>query len=256
MEKREAMTKSALFSILDTVDSTNNYAMAKLHDRQAEHGSCYMAREQTGGKGQRGKTWISTKDQDITMSIVIQPKPVFTTNSFILTALVSTTVVQFISRLCPDQTFKIKWPNDIYWNDKKTAGILIESKYAGQQWLWSILGIGVNLNAEKFDESLPNPISLKIICKKEYDPLSLGRELYDDLMQAINNTSEESINKIFSDYNDSLYQKNEWVKFKKENMVFESKVIEVNKYGELITEDRMGHQFHFSALQWVIESHH
>ena len=249
------MIEKGLFSILDTVDSTNNYAMAKLHDQQAEHGSCYVTREQTSGKGQRGKTWYSGKDNDITMSVVIKPAVVVTANPFILTARTSAIVLRFISHLCPWDLFKIKWPNDIYWNDKKTAGILIENKYAGLDMLWSVIGIGVNLNEESFGTDIPNPISLSQITGRKYDPIELARELYQEIMEGTNNLQPPDQDKILDEYNSNLYQKGEWVKFKKENIVFESKVVEVNRYGELITEDRMGHQFHFNALQWVIESH-
>src|SRR6218665_1526603 len=83
------MPETELFSILDTVDSTNNYAMAGVHAGLARHGMAWFARDQTAGKGQRGKVWQSRPGQNIALSIVLKPKTIFSANHFMLNAVVA-----------------------------------------------------------------------------------------------------------------------------------------------------------------------
>ncbi len=249
-----SVTDSDLFSILDTVDSTNNYAMGHIRQGLARDGSCWFAREQTEGRGQRGKQWKSEKGLNIAMSMMIKPPQVFQQNPFVLNALIAVSALSIIKEYSWDKQFCIKWPNDIYWNDKKTAGILIENKYVSMNWNWCVVGIGVNVNQQKFPANLPHATSLKLINETDFDPLKIARRIHAQIMDRVHNFKAEDVDALMQEYNSSLYQQGKWVKFKKDSRVFESKVIRVDRYGDLITEDKMERQFHFSELQWVMES--
>ncbi len=98
------------FIILSKVDSTNNYAMAKLHARMVSAGTCFQAVEQTAGKGQRGKDWIVKPGENITMSVAVQPSLYM---PFIYSAAAALACFDFIKNLVNDEVY-IKWPNDIY----------------------------------------------------------------------------------------------------------------------------------------------
>jgi len=112
------MEKVQLFNILDSVDSTNNYAMARINEGLAEHGMAWFAREQTSGKGQRGKKWQSEPDNNIILrqsepdnniilSITVKPSPAFISNPFYLSALVATTCNDFLQKIT-GENFYIK----------------------------------------------------------------------------------------------------------------------------------------------------
>ncbi len=175
------------FVELQSVDSTNNYARQLIHaaalpDRQgmAQHGMAIFTHEQVAGKGQRGKTWNTEKGANIALSILINPQGLSINNQFYLSACAAVVVHEFFSKYAGDET-KIKWPNDLYWQDRKAGGILIESVIRGSDlgvgsWPWAIIGIGININQTSF-EGLPNPVSLKQITGKNFEPLVLAKEL-------------------------------------------------------------------------------
>lgn len=103
---------------------------------------------------------------------------------FQLSAAVAVAVEAFFRKYAFDET-KVKWPNDLYWQDRKAGGILIENVISGSgTWEWAIVGIGININETRFPPELPNPVSLKQITGKEFDPGQLARELCGHLDSA------------------------------------------------------------------------
>jgi BirA family biotin operon repressor/biotin-[acetyl-CoA-carboxylase] ligase len=146
------------FSILNSVDSTNNYAMGKVHAGMAKHGQAWFANDQTAGKGQRGRTWASTPGENIILTVVIQPDALLTTKTFPFNAYIALTCLDFLQKTAGDH-FSIKWPNDLYWCDRKAGGILIENVIQGTEWKWSVVGIGINVNQLTFPESVTNAVS-------------------------------------------------------------------------------------------------
>ena len=91
------MPRDSFFKILDTVDSTNNYAMAKVHAGMTSHGMVWFAHEQTAGKGQRGKNWETEAGKNIAMSLVLQPETLHATQQFYLSAAVALSCFEFFS---------------------------------------------------------------------------------------------------------------------------------------------------------------
>ena len=114
------------FIELLSVESTNNYALTQLHAGLTQHGTTFFAHEQIAGKGQRGKKWIAAKGSSIIISVVINPRPLQVTQQFQLSACIALSVCEFFSQYAGEAT-SIKWPNDLYWNDRKAGGILIEN---------------------------------------------------------------------------------------------------------------------------------
>ena len=254
------MSKAAFIKILDSVDSTNNYAMAKLRTGMAEHGQAFVAKEQTAGKGQRGKTWQTAAGQSIALSLIVKADKLKLEQQFLLSMAVSLGVYDFFGKYAGsnnragqagDQT-KIKWPNDLYWRDRKAGGILIETVFKGMQWKWAVVGIGININQTRFSKSLPNPISLRQITDKEYDVVEMATELYSFVMKRIEKISPQSTKKMLKEYNLHLYKRDEPVKLKKANAVFKTTVKEVSVHGQLCTIDTTERHFDFGEVEWVL----
>ena len=107
------LTTNPSFTVLDTVDSTNNYAMAKVHAGLAIHGDAWFSFNQTSGKGQRTKNWHAGNRQNIALSIVVVPKPLSMYQQFKLSAIVALACFDFFSFYAGGET-KIKWPNDCH----------------------------------------------------------------------------------------------------------------------------------------------
>ena len=128
---------------LESVDSTNNYAANLVRQGNCDHGTVILADDQFLGKGQRGSEWIATKGDNLTTSIVLTPDNLSVEDQFYLTCLASLSVVDTLKEYHIEAS--IKWPNDIYVEHKKIAGILIENSFQGNSIKSSIIGIGLFL---------------------------------------------------------------------------------------------------------------
>ncbi len=241
------MLNTPFFTVLDSVDSTNNYAMAQIKAGLAKDGMAYFAQVQTNGKGQRGKQWQADKGQNILLSVVFATDTLQLPQPYLFNMLVACTVQQFFYELAGQST-TIKWPNDIYWNDRKAAGILIENNYHGKNWNWAVVGIGLNINQTEFDALVPNPISLKQITGTNYDVIDLAKQLHSKLMNAIQNMETGY---ILKNYNALLYKKDEKVKLKKDNIILETTIKHVDEKGVLHCQDLMEREFGFGEVEWV-----
>ncbi len=164
------------FVELSEVDSSNNYAMRQVQADLAEHGTTVFASYQNQGKGQRGKSWNAAAGENIMMSCILEPSFLLVDNQFFLNIVVSLGCYDFFNINAIDKT-SIKWPNDIYWGDRKAGGILIENVLQGNVWRFSIAGMGLNINQTTYPADVPNPVSLKQITGKRYDVINCAKEL-------------------------------------------------------------------------------
>jgi len=240
---------------LQSIDSTNNYARLQIHAGLAQHGTVYFTHEQTAGKGQRGKVWNSEKGLNIMMSIVIDPGSIALSRQFQLSACVAVSVFQFFREYAGDET-KIKWPNDLYWQDRKAGGILIENiirvAEAGQaNWDRSIVGIGININQTQFPVFLSNPVSLKQITGKTFDVIESTKRLCGILNSNFNKLTEGRFEDLYQEYLEHLYKKDQKAVFRKDSRVFEATVRSVTKNGKLVIDHAFEEEFDFGELEWV-----
>jgi BirA family transcriptional regulator, biotin operon repressor / biotin---[acetyl-CoA-carboxylase] ligase len=245
------MQTGSFLEILDSVDSTNNYAMAKVREGMAKHGMAFIAKEQTAGKGQRGKSWQMEAGKNITMTLVLNTGMLRAEEQFYLSMLISLGAADFLkNNVGADIT--IKWPNDLYWRDRKAGGILIETVMQGAAWKWAIVGIGININQTLFEKHLPNPVSLKNITGRDYDVIGLAKMLYQFVMKRVESIAAQSPGKVLEEYNRNLYKMGETVKLKKANAVFQTHIKGVSMLGQLHTVDTMERQFNFGEVEWVL----
>ena len=232
---------------LESVDSTNNYAMARIHEGMASDGLVCLAHNQWAGKGQRGKTWLSEPGQNLTMSLLIEPSPLIISQQFLLSAAVALGMLEFVKGF-ESKNWGIKWPNDIYWNDRKAAGILIESVIQGKNWLYSVVGIGMNLNQESFPSDIPNAISLKQITGKNQEAVTIAREMVPAIQNQIHTLRREPDQILYS-FNQSLYKRGQPIALKKGNEIIISDLKGVDGSGLLITD--MG-SFTLGEVDWQL----
>jgi BirA family transcriptional regulator, biotin operon repressor / biotin---[acetyl-CoA-carboxylase] ligase len=239
------------FNVFESLESTNNYAMAAIHDGKAGHGYVYQALEQTAGKGQRGKTWISGRNMNLALSVVLEPSGIAPSDTFLLGAASAVAVCQWLNKYIPGCL--IKWPNDIYIHDKKIAGILIENIIRGNKWNYAVAGIGVNINQQQFDEGLGNAISLSIVTGKKYELETMGRELCEwlELQWKTLGRHPEAVIEL---YNECLYRKNLPVRFRDKTRVFTAVVKYVTPSGELIVGAGSDEVVVPRGVQWLISS--
>lgn len=238
------------FIELDTVDSTNNYAMAQLQQSAISHGSAYFAYNQTAGKGQRGKSWTTNRGENLILSVVLQPTQLNPRNLFYLSATIANACYDFFKKYAGAEV-SIKWPNDVYWRDRKAGGILIENIFRGDAWTYSIVGVGLNINQSSFDSALKNPVSLKQITGRVHDPLVLAKELCETLTVHYGRVVQEREG-VIEYYNAHLFNKGRPAKLRQENVVFETIISGVTNTGQLITYDSITRHFDFGQVEWIL----
>lgn len=245
------------FIELQSVDSTNNYARRQIHAGLAQHGMAIFTHEQLAGKGQRGKVWVAEKGANIILTVLVNPHPLQLAQQFQLSACVAVAVQEFFMKYAGDDC-KIKWPNDLYWQDRKAGGILIENivtgkqpDSTGRQWS-SIIGIGININQTSFHPEIKNPVSLKQITGKDFNTVELAKELCLVLDKWFAELIEKRFENIYNIYLDHLYKRGTKVKLKKGNKVFEAKIESVSQTGKLVTQHGIQQDFVFGEVEWII----
>lgn len=165
-----------------------------------------------------GNTWEAKAGKNVSFSIVCHPKMVKPAEQFVLSMAIAVDIVHVMQKLYPEEkdNFRVKWPNDIYWNDKKLGGILIENTLKGYRMDTCIIGIGINVNQEFFHAEIPNPISLKQILKRETDAIEVMEHISEqfkktlDIIKLLEDTDNQSMNikydSIRDDYHRLLYR--------------------------------------------------
>ncbi|HEX4876025.1 MAG TPA: biotin--[acetyl-CoA-carboxylase] ligase [Chitinophagaceae bacterium] len=251
------------FIELQSVDSTNNYARQLIHDKMAQHGTAIFSHEQIAGKGQRGKKWLTENKGNIAVSIIVKPGPIPLSAQFQLSACAAISAQTFFANYAGDDT-SVKWPNDLYWQDRKAGGILIESiirskepesnnrETGGSSWEWAIVGLGININQTSFPADIPNPVSLKQITGKTFEPVELAKELVQLFLKNFDELNSTGFESTYSAYTNALYKKGKVVKLRKENRVFEATIQTVTPGGRLVVEHGISEELEFGTVEWII----
>jgi BirA family biotin operon repressor/biotin-[acetyl-CoA-carboxylase] ligase len=239
------------FIELPSVDSTNIYAMQQAHARLATPGTVYFAHEQTRGKGQRSKSWQSEKGKNLIMSAVVRPPVSQIDQLFVLSAATAVACCEFLKSFAGDET-AIKWPNDIYWNDRKAGGILIENIILGHTWEYAIIGIGMNINQTAFDQSLPNPVSLKQITGKNFNIIEMAKALCEHLNLQVSKIDNAENNEIMENYNALLYKLGRQIQLDRSGEKITGELSGVNINGELLIKGNKNESIAFGTAQWLI----
>ena len=184
----------------EILDSTNNYLKNIIKSSGKRELLCVTAEEQTAGKGQAENSWHSEKGKNLLFSMVLYPEFLEVSKQFFLSKIISIALVNVLNKI--QKGFKIKWPNDIYYKDKKIAGILIENLLSADKINRSIVGIGININQENFPSEIPNPTSLTLITS-----LSVSKtELLTRIINSIQTCCKLLINQLYSQIAPALQQ--------------------------------------------------
>lgn len=235
----------------DTVSSTNDLA----REEQFVHGDVLWAERQTAGRGQRGHTWLSEEEVNLTFSLVVEPRFLPAKEQFFLSAATAVALCDCLTRYGIEA--RIKWTNDIYVEDRKIVGILIEHFYAGATLRRTVIGIGLNVNQERFDPSLPNPTSMLLEGEKRYDREEVLRTFYDCFMARYAQVEQGDGESILQAYRALIYRLGREQRFRLpegEELTATIEGIESDGALRLRHEDGKSHSYHFKEIEFVIKS--
>lgn len=237
---------------LDTVDSTNNYAQQMLQNKKLEDGTVIIAHKQLSGKGQQGNLWESKEGENLTFSIILYPDFIPPEEQFYLSKAISLGVVDYLKTEIDN--VRIKWPNDIYVDDRKIAGILIENSITRNLISNSIIGIGLNVNQSVFPAHLPNPTSMKLKAAKHFNINSVLKLLLTFIENRYLQLAIDRIKPLNADYLSNLYRFNEFQLYKANDEQFEAKIVDIEDYGRLVLVNRNGEfsSYDFKEISFVM----
>ncbi len=221
------------FLEFDILPSTNLYAISKIKANDLDEGTVIFAHCQSEGRGQMGTVWESNHGENILLSIVLKPNGVSPMQQFILNKIISLAVCDFMKNMFPNEKIAIKWPNDIYVNQQKIAGILIQNILIGQRIAASVVGIGINVNQNEFSGKL-NAISMKMVNNQNFDVKNLLPILFEHIEYWYLKLQNRENFIIDKHYLSHLYLKGALSQFRRSNgAVFDGTILGVDEMGKL-----------------------
>jgi len=147
----------------------------------------------------------------------------------------------------------LKWPNDVYFQERKIAGILIENELTGNAYSLSIAGIGLNINQERFLSNAPNPVSLKQITGREHDIETLLREMVQNILYRYERLKIGDTENIISMYHEALYRKTGFHRYEDSEGIFSACIDCVSDDGllHLFTDRNEEHNYAFKNVRFI-----
>ena len=228
--------------------STNEVLQEMLRTKTLPEGFVVYTHYQTAGKGQIGNHWESEKGKNLLFSMVLYPIELPIDQQFLISQLVGVAIKKSIDLFV--ENVSIKWPNDIYIGEKKLGGILIENSWKGMTIRQSVIGVGLNINQNKFVSDAPNPVSISQLTGKMYDLDILLSNIIGNILELFRQSDKKLIRNL---YHQSLYRKKGFFNFKDNHESFNAQIITVHPDGQLELETETGIRklFYFKEVQFV-----
>ena len=239
---------------LEQIDSTNAY----LQRQQSEHDIrnwVVSTDEQTAGKGMGSNGWESEVGKNLTFSLALGMGFLPAERQFLLSETVPLGIIEVLDTLLPSEKLSIKWPNDIYFENRKLAGILINSTIKANMMDVSIFGIGLNVNQMKFKDWPTHPISLKMVTGKEYDLKPLLEQIAECILIKVQQL-KSSPTSIEKDYLKRLFRYRTWADYEVEGKVLRLFMTGIDSFGrlQLLDTENKTYCFDIKEIRFIISN--
>jgi BirA family transcriptional regulator, biotin operon repressor / biotin---[acetyl-CoA-carboxylase] ligase len=221
---------------LGEVGSTNLEAEKRLKTGNVAEGTVFFADYQWKGKGVGSNSWHSNRGENVLMSMIFYPDFLDPADQFMLHKVVSLGVSDCLDCFLPGEMINVKWPNDIYVRGLKIAGILGKNYVFGQKLETAILGIGLNVNQEDFDKTLPNPVSMASIAGKHFDRMEVTQSLAQHVWMHYQMLRDGLTGEINGRYLCRLLNFNKPATYRAGGSKFAGIIRDVDAFGYLIVE--------------------
>lgn len=236
---------------LSEIDSTSNYLASLSSIEDVKEFTVVKADFQTAGKGQRGNGWESEVGKNLLFSIILYPEFLEVRKQFLLSQAVALAIKEELDSFADG--FSIKWPNDIYWHEKKICGTLIENDLLGSTIKKSIAGIGINVNQKQFYSSAPNPVSLYQITGVQQDIAAILEGVTYRIINNYTLLKDGKSQELSDRYHYSLFRKEGLHAYRDESGEFTASIVCVKPEGTLILRDEKGNEkgYAFKEVQYI-----
>lgn len=237
---------------LNETDSTSSYLRKLCQTQPVDEFTTVVADFQTAGRGQRGNSWESEKGKNLLFSFVLYPAFMEARSQFLLSQIVSLAIKEELSSYADG--FSIKWPNDIYWKEKKICGILIENDLTGKHISQSIAGIGINLNQKEFRSNAPNPVSLHQITGEEYDTIRILNNIITRTREYYHALKRNDCEAVAEQYRRSLFRGTGLHRYADAEGVFSAGIYDIESEGTLVLKDENDRlrRYAFKEVQFLL----
>ena len=255
---------------IDETHSTSSL-LRETYDDNLPHLFTIRTDFQTAGRGQAGNSWESEKGKNLLFSTLLRYPEVEAADQWRLSMLVAVAVREAIASILSPIAYRlspitIKWPNDIYYNDQKLVGILIENTLSGGHIAYNIAGIGINVNQTQWLSNAPNPMSMKQITGEEYDV----ENLLNAFLEAIQRWETASMEQLREEYIKHLYRRTGWHPYLEREVsvaptniqlsaqaadgVFLAQWVDITPQGEWVLRLKSGEEkrYHFKQIRFVL----
>lgn len=219
---------------IESIPSTNQYLFNLISEKEMSEGLVINTDNQTAGKGMGKNIWESEKGKNLSFSLLLKPDFLKPEKQFVITQIISLAILNVCRKNLNSEKVCIKWPNDIYVADKKIAGVLVQNIIKANSISDSVIGIGLNVNQEKFISDAPNPVSMIQLAGVNFSIEKLLNELLDEIernysrLRVYPHTSW-----LNSKYVENLYRINQSYYFTDKNGRFKGEIIGIDNYGQL-----------------------
>lgn len=236
---------------IDKTDSTNRW----MHDYRGEEGgqmTVVTAEHQSAGRGQGNNRWESEAGLNLLFSVRTYPSGVPAARQYVMLEAEALAVRDALALHTDGIT--IKWPNDIYHNNRKIGGTLSECAVSAGMIKSCVIGTGINVNQLRFTSDAPNPVSLRQITGRETD----RRELLDTILERFS-TYLEMVNsgrydEIAHLYRQSLYRRDGLHRYRDGNGEFTAFIEDITPEGHLLLRraDGSTSRYAFKEVSFII----
>ncbi|MFZ4581270.1 MAG: biotin--[acetyl-CoA-carboxylase] ligase [Paludibacter sp.] len=238
------------YHYIPTTQSTNILLKEKVKTETLPEFFAVRTAFQSAGKGQVGNSWESEKGKNLLFSILLYPHHIAIDKQFVISQIVSVAIINTLNEFC--KGFEIKWPNDIYFGNKKVGGILIENNLRASRIEYSIIGIGININQKIFKSDALNPISLAQILGKNVSIKTVYSKITNQIKEIYQLPNYIPVNES---YLKELFHSQGIFRFKiPQSTEFEASIFEIKDDGQLIFKTKNGvlKGFYFKEVEFVI----
>jgi BirA family biotin operon repressor/biotin-[acetyl-CoA-carboxylase] ligase len=229
--------------------STNDELAVLAKNSKEPEGLALYTHDQTKGKGQRGNAWIAEPGKNMLISVLLRPGFLDPQNQFYLNLITGLAIIDVLKEFIPND-LTLKWPNDVYIEDRKIAGILIESNMRGSTLESSIVGVGLNVNQKGF--ALPKATSMSIETGDDFDLNDIMENFLLKLEKWYLKLKAGAKGDILDQYHQLLMWRGEKRKFRNADEEFFGEIVGIDQHGRLaINYDGSLHYYGIKEVEFV-----
>lgn len=186
---------------------------------------------QTAGRGQRGTSWEARPGENLLFSFRFRPENLLARQQFYLSEALALAVRAALSKYA--EGFSVKWPNDVYFEEKKVCGMLLEHKLQGTMLAETITGVGININQKTFESDAPNPVSLFQITGKATDCDEVLSSLVQEFTERYLKVKDGRVEDVHAEYLHHLFRRKGFHRYRDAQGEFLAEIAAISPIGQL-----------------------